>query len=267
MAIQNKKIIILGSTGKIGKELANKLKKNELYLSFKKKRLTSFNSLENVKFFSLNFKKPESFLMKLKKYKKIFKSADLIVNTIGTQGQIDNFYRQKLDNFEDTFNINFILNFILIKFIYSIVKKDKRILILLLSGGGSLSYRKNFFSYSIAKICLVKLTEIAAKEVSKKFFRINIISPGVFLSNMTKQVLKNYKKTTKSEIMKINSSQKKTNNNIEKLVSLIEFLLLGNGKILTGKVISSSWDRITAFSLSQIKKIQKSEKFLLRRVG
>ena len=39
MAIQNKKIIILGSTGKIGKELANKLKKNELYLSFKKKKI------------------------------------------------------------------------------------------------------------------------------------------------------------------------------------------------------------------------------------
>jgi len=145
MAIQNKKIIILGSTGKIGKELANKLKKNELYLSFKKKKLTSFNSLENVKFFSLNFEKPESFLMKLKKYKKIFKSADLIINTIGTQGQIDNFYKQKLDSFNDTFNINFILNFILLKFIYSIVKKNKKILILLLSGGGELVLQKKIF--------------------------------------------------------------------------------------------------------------------------
>ena len=55
------------------------------------------------------------------------------------------------------------------------------------------SLRKNFASYSISKIALVKLVEILSKEMNNKFIQINAISPGIIKSKMIDITLKNKK--------------------------------------------------------------------------
>ena len=79
----------------------------------------------------------------------------------------------------------------------------KKLLIILFSGGGSTSYRENFSSYSLTKICLVKLTEILSHEIKNKNIRFNILSPGIIESPMTKKNIKRKKQSLKKRNIKI----------------------------------------------------------------
>ena len=107
--------------------------------------------------------------------------------------------------FFKTLNINFLLNVYLLKYLYPIIKDRRNLLIIFFSGGGSLSFRENFSSYSISKTSLIKFTEIISKELKNNNIRANIISPGIIDSKMTKKIksLKN-KNLIKNELKRIN---------------------------------------------------------------
>ena len=97
-------------------------------------------------------------------------------------------------------------------------------LIILFSGGGSTSYRNNFSSYSLSKICLAKLTEILSNEIQNKKIRFNILAPGIIYSNMTKQIFKKKNVVLKKEISKIKNNIKYSEKNIIKIFETINFL-------------------------------------------
>ena len=68
--------------------------------------------------------------------------------------------------------------------------------------------RKNFSSYSISKIALIKFTEIISEEFNNKNIRVNILSPGIVHSKMTKKILSKSKFVSKQELLKIKKSLK-----------------------------------------------------------
>ena len=268
-------VIILGSTGAIGIKLAKKFYKDGeniflFYKDIKKKKILKkiFKKKTNQKisFETINIENKKSLKNKILRNKEIFKSCDILINTIGELGEIKNFFNLNIEKFYKTFHTNFFSYVHFFKFLYPLIKKKKNLLIILFSGGGATSLRENFSSYSLSKIALVKFSEILAKEFINKNIRINSIAPGIINSKMNQKILKAKKNiVSKKEILKLNKFLKISEKTIDKVYLLIKFLNSRKGKKISGKMISSMWDKPTQWSTKKINKITSNDYLTLRR--
>ena len=276
MDIKKKPIVtILGSSSEIGLSLAKKYyeKNCELNLSYRGKKnkekiinkLNIFNEKEKVKLFELDILKEKNILKFIKKNKKILEKTNILILTFAEQGQIDNFFKLNTKKFYKTLYINFFSYVIFFQNLSTIFKKKTKKLIILFSGGGSVSYRKNFFPYSLSKLCLIKLTEILNQEIQNKHIRFNILSPGIIFSNMTKKVLKCKDKISKEEYKKLKLNLKNSQKNINKIYDTINFLYSPKGDKIRGKIISSAWDGILKFKKNKIKRLINSNIYTISR--
>ena len=171
-----------------------------------------------------------------------------------------------LKKFEKTLKTNFFSNLIILQNILKLRKKSKRLSIILFSGGGVTSFRKNFSAYSISKIALVKLVEIISKEINNKLIQINVISPGIIKSKMIDITLKNSKSVSREEIKKIKQQVNYSDKTLNKLYKVIDFLSSAKAKKISGKLISSKWDNIENWDKKKIEKLCRSELYSIRRV-
>ena len=167
MAIKKRlNILIFGASSSIGSYLAKKYydEGHNIYLFYrnKKKNLlikknNSGQILKEFKNFNINSNK--DLKKKIHKIKNIVKKANVIINTIGKQGEIKNFFKLSINKFLNTFNTNFFSYVYFFKSIYPYIRLKKDLLLIIFSGGGTTSFRKNFSSYSISKISLVNAIE------------------------------------------------------------------------------------------------------------
>lgn len=271
------KIIIFGANGAIGSYLTEKYleKKNKLLLfvrnkDAKNKLFNSINSsnLNKVTIDIINLEKINQIEKKIQKYKIFFKNSDLIINTVGELGEVKNVLDINLNKFYKTLNINFLSSLFIIQRLlkFKNLNNNKKKSIILFSGGGATSYRKNFSSYSISKLALVKIVEIMSKEINNKLLQINIISPGIIKSRMIDRILKKKKLISKNELIKINKEIHSSDRSLKKIFEVIQFLRSNKGKKISGKLISSKWDNIENWNSKKIKKLSKTDFFLMRRV-
>ena len=118
----------------------------------------------------------------------------------------------------------------------------------------------------MSKIALVKFTEILAKEFINKNIRINSIAPGIINSKMNQKILKTKKNiVSKKEILKLNKFLKISEKTIDKVYLLIKFLNSRKGKKISGKMISSMWDKPTHWDTKTINKIISNDYLTMRR--
>tara|TARA_Y100001958_G_C21180417_1_gene510399 strand:- start:303 stop:1118 length:816 start_codon:yes stop_codon:yes gene_type:complete len=269
------KIIIFGATGTIGNFLSKRYLKenNELLLFVKdqksKKKLIKLLNLkksDNTIVDNLNIMKKNFIKKKIDKYSFFFKKSDLIINATGDLGEIKDISNLNFKKFEKTLNINFFSNLIILQKISKFKKRNKRLSIIFFSGGGVTSYRKNFSAYSISKLALVKLVEMASKEIKDKFIQINAISPGIIQSKMIEKTLKNRKLVAKEEIKKIKLQVSSSYKTLDKIYKVINFLITKKGRKISGKLISSKWDNVENWNRKKIEKLCKSELYSIRRV-
>ena len=276
MVIKKKiNIIIFGASGSIGISIARKYYRNghNLYLYLKSKKKIPYikkqfpKKLDQIiKFKYIDLTNIKRLKKKLNQDKAVFMKADILINTVGEQGEINNFFKLNIDNFVKTFNINFFSYIYLFKNIYPFIKKNKDLLIILFSGGGVTSLRTNFSPYSLSKIALVKLVEILSKEIKNKSIRINSISPGIINSKMTQKILKIESSLIKNdELVNVRKQIKYSDKSLNKVFNLIEFLYSKKGKSISGKMISSRWDNFKDWDKEKIKKITKNDIYTLRR--
>jgi len=276
MVIKKKlNIIILGASGSIGYSISNKFYKNghNIFLFIKNKKKISLLKKkfkpavgQVVKFEVLDISNILNFKKKIIKNKNLFKKADIIINTIGEQGEIKNFFKLNINKFHQTFNTNFFSYVYFFRYIYTHIKQSKNLLIILFSGGGVTSVRNNFSPYVLSKIALVKLIETLSKEFDNKNITINAISPGIIKSKMTNLILKTKKNLVNNkEKKRIDIQLKNSNNSLNKIYELIKFLYSNKGKRITGKIISSRWDKFNNWDKKTITKILKKNIYTLRR--
>ena len=268
-------VTILGASGEIGLSLAKKYLKNNdrvnLFYRNNKNKTYLINKLDfdkyknNINLIKLSTYNEKVFSNHIKKNKKIFNKTDLLILTVGEQGEISNFFGCSLNKFKQTFFVNFMIYVILFRKIYSFLNKKKKLLIILFSGGGSTSYRRNFSSYSLSKICLVKLTEIISNEIKNKKIRFNILSPGIIDSKMTRKIINEKNKVSKNEILKIKKNIKNSEINITKIFKTINFLNSKKGRLISGKLISSAWDKISNLDSEKLNKLVNTDIYTLRR--
>ena len=268
-------IIIFGASGSIGSFLLKRYFENNhnllLFIKNKKKindlkKKYKSSSSQIIKYETLDFSNQKEFKKKLKKYKNFFNNTNLIINTVGVQGEIKNFFNLNLKKFYNVFKINFFSQILLFKNIYQFIKKNKDTLIIMFSGGGVTGQRPNFSPYVLSKIALVKLVEILSLEFNNKNIRINAISPGIIDSKMTRLILKKNKKNVNSnEIKKIKKELVKSKKSLDKVYNLINLLSEKTGKKISGKIISSRWDNFNKWKTKDIKRLINNDMFTLRR--
>ena len=82
---------------------------------------------------------------------------------------------------------------------------------------------------------------------------------------MTKNLLKSKKKLSKEEIKKINKELINSQYSLNNIYLLINFLLSKNARNISGKLISSRWDKFQNWNKSKINKIIYSDIFTIRR--
>ena len=140
---------------------------------------------------------------KINKYKSFVRNTNIIINATGSLGEIKNIFNINFEKFKNTMDVNFFSNLILLQNLSKFIKNNKNLLIIFFSGGGVTSYRKNLGTYSISKLSLVKLVEIASNEINNKNVRINAIAPGIIQSKMTNTTMNNKKFVSKIEIKKL----------------------------------------------------------------
>ena len=270
------KIIIFGASGSIGSYLAKEYisQNNELLLfvkNIKKKKkildeLKFHSSSKKITIDQLNIKKLSSIKKKLNKHKSFIKNKNIIINATGGLGEIKNILKVNLKKFKNTMDINFFFNLLLLQNLSKFIKNNKNLLLILFSGGGVTNYRKNFSSYSISKLALVKFVEIVSNELNNKNIRINAIAPGIIKSKMIDITMKNSKLVSKKEIIKIEKEINYSNDALKKLFKVINFLSSNKGKKITGKLISSKWDNIEIWSKKKIEKLNDKDLYFMRRV-
>ena len=269
------KIIIFGASGSIGSYLAEEYisQNNELLLfvknfKSKKKMLDKFKFHGSSKIIvdQLNIKNFSSISKKLNKHKSFIKNTNIIINATGSLGEIKNILKVNLKKFKNTMDINFFFNLLLLQNLSKFIKNNKNLLLILFSGGGVTNYRKNFSSYSISKLALVKFVEIVSNELNNKNIRINAIAPGIIKSKMIDITMNNRKLVSKKEIIKIKKEINYSNDALKKLFKVINFLSSNKGKKITGKLISSKWDNIEIWSKKKIEKLNNNDLYFMRRV-
>lgn len=270
------KIIIFGASGSIGSYLAKEyISQNYEVLLFVKNIKSKKKILDELKFHSsskkitidqLNIKKLFLIKKKLNKHKSFIKNTNIIINATGSLGEIKNILKVNLKKFKNTMDINFFFNLLLLQNLSKFIKDNKNLLLILFSGGGVTNYRKNFSSYSISKLALVKFVEIVSNELNNKNIRINAIAPGIIKSKMIDITMKNRKLVSKKEIIKIEKEINYSNDALKKLFKVINFLSSNKGKKITGKLISSKWDNIEIWSKKKIEKLNDKDLYFMRRV-
>ena len=277
MGITKKKIriIIFGASGSIGSYLVKEyMSQNSELLLFVKNLKSKKKIINKLKFQSsakiiidqLNFTNFSSITKKINKHKSFVKNSDIIINATGSLGEIKNVLNINFEKFKNTMDINFFSNLILLQNLSKFIKNNKNLLIIFFSGGGVTSYRKNFGTYSISKLSLVKLIETASNEINNKNVRINAIAPGIIQSKMVDIAINNRKLVSKKEIKKIERDIKYSNDALKKLFKVINFLRSNKGKQITGKLISSKWDNIETWNKNKIKKLINKDLYNVRRI-
>jgi len=277
MGITKKKIriIIFGASGSIGSYLVKEyMSQNSELLLFVKNLKSKKKIINKLKFQSsakiiidqLNFTNFSSITKKINKHKSFVKNSDIIINATGSLGEIKNVLNINFKKFKNTMDINFFSNLILLQNLSKFIKNNKNLLIIFFSGGGVTSYRKNFGTYSISKLSLVKLIETVSNEINNKNVRINAIAPGIIQSKMINITINNRKLVSKKEIKKIERDIKYSNHALKKLFKVINFLRSNKGKQITGKLISSKWDNIETWNKNKIKKLINKDLYNVRRI-
>jgi 3-oxoacyl-[acyl-carrier protein] reductase len=105
-----------------------------------------------------------------------------------------------------------------------------------------------FSAYAAAKTALVRFTETLAIETARVGIRVNAVAPGAFASGMITAVHSSAAIAGEAEVA---TAQKLLDSediaNAKKAAQLVCYLTIGEGRDVTGKLISAVWDRWDSF--------------------
>jgi len=157
--------------------------------------------------------------------------------------------------------------FFSIRAFYPLLKKSsRRAKVICFSGGGATSPRPNFAAYGVSKAGVVRLVETLAAEWRSQPLDINAVAPGAIFTRMTEQVLaRGAGKAGEAEFERASGQSRNTAAELEKVGSLIEYLLSAKSDGITGKLISAVWDPWEKFH--ELKSDLDGDIYTLRRIA
>jgi len=231
---KNKKILITGATGGIGKALVKKftsLKGNVLATSTKSEKLDllkkEFPEINILKFDISEHSKIEEFIENVNSQ---LTSLDVVVNNAGIT--LDNLsLRMKDEEWQKVIDINLTSTFLLCKYAIKKMLKNKYGRIVNITSIVGHTGNIGQANYAASKSGMIGMTKSLAIEYAKKNITLNCVSPGFIQSNMTDKILESIKAvlTSKIPMSKLGSG--------EDVANTVAFLSSDAASYITGETI------------------------------
>tara|TARA_B100000989_G_scaffold33393_1_gene21352 strand:- start:15996 stop:16733 length:738 start_codon:yes stop_codon:yes gene_type:complete len=202
--LKNKNILVTGATGIIGGSIVNKLHNcnaNILATGTKSERLKILKDKYkeiNIKQFDISdHSMIENFVNEVNE---IFDGKiDILINNAGITS--DNLaIRMKDEEWSKVININLTSSFLVSKYTIKKMLKNKTGKIINITSVVGHTGNIGQANYAASKAGLVGMTKSLALEYGKKNIKINCISPGFIISEMTDKISEDYKKKLQSKI-------------------------------------------------------------------
>jgi NAD(P)-dependent dehydrogenase (short-subunit alcohol dehydrogenase family) len=170
--------------------------------------------------------------------------VDILVNNAAIQGPIGPAWEVPWREFEEALRLNFLVPVALCRALIPSMKAIGRGWIINVAGGGATGPRPMFTAYAAAKTALVRFTETLAIETASDGIRVNAVAPGAFASGMTAVVQSAAEYAGEAEAATAQQLlDRKDTSSAQKAARLVVYLTLGEGRDVTGKLISAVWDR------------------------
>lgn len=265
----NKVVLITGASRGIGKIVAIEFAKSGYDLIILSRNSNELNeTAKELDIFKIKIKKINcdiSNYLNLKKSLSSIKKIDVLINAASIQGPIGPIYKNITSKWIDTININLIGTYNVINLTLDKFKNGGSIINF--SGGGSVTPRENFSSYAVSKSGVIRLTEILAIELKSKNIRVNAISPGSVNTKMFDQMMSAGEANVgNSEWTKLLQQKVTGGNDPLKAAKLCIWLSNNFSKPLTGKTISAVYDNWDKWTKLNIKNINSSDWYTMRRM-
>ena len=202
--LNDKKIIVTGATGGIGRSIVKSLSDNGakvLATGTKNEKLdklkSEFKNIEILKFDISDTAKVEEFIENA--FNKLDGKLDCLVNNAGiTQDNLA--IRMNLDEWKKVIDINLTSTFLLSKFGIKKMLKNKSGKIINITSVVGHTGNLGQANYTASKAGIVAMSKSLAIEYAKKNININCISPGFIQTSMTEKIDPKFKEIIVSKI-------------------------------------------------------------------
>jgi len=199
----NKKILITGATGAIGRSLVEKfvsLQGNVLATGTKSEKLDllkkDFPKINILKFDISEHSKIEEFIENVSSQ---LVGLDILVNNAGIN--MDNLsLRMKDEEWKKVINVNLSSTFFLCKYAIKKMLKNKYGRIVNITSIVGHTGNLGQANYAASKAGIIGMSKSLAVEYAKKNITINCVSPGFIQSNMTDKIVESIKAVLTSRI-------------------------------------------------------------------
>ena len=200
---KDKKILITGATGGIGKELVKKfvsLNGTVLATGTKTEKLDilkkEFPNINVLKFDISDHSKIEEFIENVSSQ---LVGLDVLVNNAGIN--MDNLsLRMKDDEWKKVIDINLGSTFFLCKYAIKKMMKNKYGRVVNIASVVGHTGNVGQSNYAASKAAIIGMSKSLAIEYAKKNITVNCVSPGFIQSNMTDKIVESIKLTLTSRI-------------------------------------------------------------------
>jgi 3-oxoacyl-[acyl-carrier protein] reductase len=169
---------------------------------------------------------------------KVWKKLDVLVNNTGIQGPIACAWENDWEEWQEAIRVNLLGPVALCRASVPWMRE-----IINLSGGGATGPRPYFSAYAVAKIGIVRFTEILAHEVGEMNIQVNSIAPGASNTDMLQTVLDaGPEKAGQREYAQALKQAASGGADPSRPAELCVFLASSASDSITGKLISVAWD-------------------------
>ena len=202
--LKNKKVLITGASGGIGRSLCQKFIDYECKVIFTSSNKEKLHDLKNNfgkkhSYYFLDLSESDRLISNVKKISEENKDIDIVINNAGITR--DNLIlRMKNDQWYDVINVNLNSNFHIIKSILPHMIRNKSGKIIGITSVIANTGNPGQSNYTASKSGMIAMYKSLALEVALRNININLIAPGFIESPMTNKLNEVQKNIIKDKI-------------------------------------------------------------------
>ena len=202
--LENKKVLLTGASGGIGKALSQKFINSGANLIFTSSNNDKLDELRNLygdvhSYYLLDLSKKENLMDNINNIRENNKDIDIIINNAGITK--DNLLlRMSVEQWQEVIDTNLSSSFYIIKNILPDMVKNRKGKILGITSVVALTGNPGQSNYTASKGGMISMYKSLAIEVAQRNINVNLIAPGFIESPMTNELNDDQKKTIMDKI-------------------------------------------------------------------